>query len=186
MNDKDLDELLSDDFLKSLEATDGLATATEPEPPSWVTNDKEHDSYKAWAVILKLKNEKNRSIEAYKKRISNNTPASVYKIKKSEVAAAVGKAPQNLFRGKADFCSRLVDFLDAQNKVLLTAFESEQEKLQHSKSATGLRAKKKKEIVGEYQVLRDIVTRLRRKHVKDTIDLAISRMPLDLQEKLRK
>lgn len=185
MHDKELDNLLSDDFLDSLEDKDKSIDAVQPSVPEWVTDNEEDVSYRAWKAILELKSEKTQSINTYKKVVTNKTAVSVYQIKKSEVGKVVDKAPQNLFRGKAAFCSKLLDFFDEQNDLLLEFLKQEQEKLTNLQKVTGIRTMKKEQIVGEYQKLRDKVEFLRRKHVKESIDLVISRMPLDLQSKLR-
>jgi hypothetical protein len=185
MHDKGLDDLLSDDFLDSLGDEEVLTEEEDTPIPEGVPDDKEHTAYKAWKAILELKSEKGNAIKAYNQIANKKTPKSLYEIKKTEVGKSVGKSQQNLFYGKASFCKGLNDCIEDQNDELLELFEKEQEVLKNPKRVTGIRAKKKNEIVTDYQQLRETVELLRRKNAKETIDLVIGRMPLDLQAKLR-
>lgn len=188
MCNKELDDTLSDDFLDGLD-DDSTETEEVQEAervkPDWVSSDEEHNSYKAWSAILELVIQKEDGIKAYKKIADKSTPVGLYQVKKSEVGKRVGAAPQNLFNGKQKFCKGLRTFFKVQNKDLYKLFEKEQAVLRNPQTTTGLRAKKKALIVNEYQELREAVKLLRRKNAKEVIDLAISRMPLDLQDRLR-
>ncbi|MBU2919147.1 hypothetical protein KO505_14465 [Psychrosphaera sp. F3M07] len=184
MNDKELDDLLSDDFLASLEPED--SSVKDPlDVPDYLPNDENHTGYKAWKAIKYIKSIKEEMIKDYREVADSQTPKSLYQIYKSEVGREIERAPQNVFSGKASFCEPLSDFLDKKNKELLTLFDEEQALLKVERKQTGSRGKRKDQVVYEYQQMREELNALKHQKAKDMLDLAISRLPLDLQQKLK-
>ena len=74
----DLDELMSDKFLDSL--NDEGAKNNVEERPDWVNDDESHTTYKSWHAILALKNEKEKNIKHYGKVADKKTPKYLYEI----------------------------------------------------------------------------------------------------------
>ncbi|KPZ54291.1 hypothetical protein [Pseudoalteromonas sp. P1-25] len=177
----ELDELMTDDFLSGLDSpnknNDGLL-----DKPSWVRGDTGHTTFKAWRAILDLQEIKEKSIKNYGKVADRKTPKSLYQIKKSDVAEIVAIKSQSLFR-TSGFSDDIRAFFDDVNSELLDLFEIEQNK-QRLRRRTGVRSKCKPELVDDVQVLREKVEELERQTVKDTLDLMLQRMPLDLRRKL--
>ncbi|EGR3087374.1 hypothetical protein DMW14_24835, partial [Vibrio parahaemolyticus] len=89
---------------------------------------------------------------------------------------------QSIFRSSS-FSSSLLDYFDHINSELLDCYERQQRKLQKRKN-TGIRTKKKEQLVKSYQELEKENIQLKRKIVKDVLDLASERMPFDLRMKL--
>lgn len=184
MHDKELDDLLSDDFLGALETGDS-SVKQDAAIPEWVPESHGNNGFKAWQAIRGIRSEKENAIKSYGKIADRKTPKGLYKIKKSEVARVIGKDAQNLFAGKAAFCEPLSNFLDDQNEELFALFEKEQALLTAKQKQTGVRVKKKDQVVYEYQQMRDELNTLKCQRAKDVLDMAVSRLPLDLQEKLQ-
>lgn len=183
MNNNELDELLSDEFLSSLdehapaEESDGLV-------PDWVPpneNDTFHKSYKA---ILQLRSDKERDIKNYKKIANNLTPKGLYTIHKTDVGRAVDRSQQNIFSNKKnkDLCREISDFLEGINEKLCTLFEKEQALLNTKQKPSGVRVMHKEDLVKEYQQLRDKYEALKCWNIQAVADEVISRLPLDLQQ----
>lgn len=191
MHDEDLDNLLSDDFLDSLDDEQSQepkdTIAEESSIPDWVPNDENDTTYKAWKAICDLRDEKSAAIKDYKKVKDNTTKKSLYEINRSEVARVVDKAANNIFYGSGKSKGNLKRFLKAQNKDLLELFEKEQEALgkDQPQKSTGIRAKKKEEVVKLYQELEDRYKRLQRTTAMAMLDESVSRLPLDLQSYLK-
>lgn len=184
MNDKELDDLLSDKFLASLEPED--SSVKDPlDVPDYLPNDENHTGYKAWKAIKHIRSIKEEMIKGYREIADSLTPKALYVIKKSEVGREIDRAAQNVFSGKASFCEPLSDFLDDENEALFTLFEKEQEMLKTESKQTGVRSKTKDKLVEEYQQMREELNALKHQNAKDMLDLAISRLPLDLQQKLK-
>ena len=184
MNDKELDNLLSDDFLASLAPKDSSVNG-QLTVPDYLPNDENHTGYKAWRAIKHIRGTKEEMIKSYKQVADSLTPKALYVIKKSEVGREIDKAPQNIFSGKASFCKPLSDFLDDENEELFALFEKAQEVLKTESRQTGVRSKTKDKIVNEYQQMRVELDALKHQKAKDMLDLAVSRLPLDLQQKLK-
>jgi hypothetical protein len=184
MRDSDLDDLISDDFLESLEDKNAPEEATEVIRLEWVSKDKEHTTHKAWKAILKLKSEKENSIKTFGKVADTKTPKNLYEIKKSDVAKLVGVSSQSIFRASS-FSSNILTFFEKENKELLKLHKKEQQKQEKRNKNTGVRSKKKEELVDDVQVLREKVKLLECRQVKEILDLLVSQLPLDLQRRLK-
>lgn len=178
----ELDELMTDEFLSGLDSpsnnNEGLI-----DKPSWVKGGTGHTTFKAWRAILDLQAIKEKSIKNYGKVADRKTPKSLYQIKKSDVAEIVAIKSQSLFR-TSGFSDDIRDFFDDVNSELLELFEIEQNKQRLRRKRTGVRSKCKPDLVDDVQVLREKVEELERQTVKDTLDLMLQRMPLDLRRKM--
>lgn len=186
MHDDDLDELMTDDFLSSLEddISEEATDSTKHEKPPWVVDDESHTTYRAWQAILTLKEHKERGIASFGKVVDRKTPKSLYQLKKSEVAVVVGVSAQSIFRTSM-FSEDILEFFDTTNKALLVLHDQEQKKQLTRHRSTGVRTRKKEELVDEVQVLRNKVKELESRQVQETLDLVLSQMPIDLRRRLR-
>jgi len=184
MHDNELDELMSGSFLDSLEDDDKTVEEAKVAKPDWVVEDEGHTTHKAWKVILTLVSEKEDGIKAFGQVADSKTPKGLYQLKKSEVAELVDVSAQSLFRASS-FSSDVLTFFDKKNKALLKLHEKEQVKQKRRIKTTGVRAKKKEELVDDVQALRGKVELLECRNVKETLDLLVSQLPLDLQRKLK-
>jgi len=187
MRDENLDDLLSDDFLDSLGNEPKGESTGEPIIPDWVPCDEGSTTYKSWKAICDLKAEKSAAIKNNKKPKDQTTKKSLYEINRSEVARVVGKAANNIFYGTGRSKNDLKLFLDEQNRELLELFEKQQEALGKAQpqESTGIRAKRKEEIVKLYQELDEHYKNLQRTTAMEMLDASISRLPLDLQSFLK-
>lgn len=189
MHDKELDKLESEEFLNSLDQQSEPQEVLEPigrSEPSWLPQDQAHYIYRAWATINKLYFERKATIDDYNKVASPKTPKSVYSITKSDVGRAIEQSANNIFYGRdkdSDAKKGIREYFDIINESLFSFFERKQESLTDPQSRTGIRIKKKELIVDELQQLRKENQTLKRKHAKETVDMAIGRLPLDLQRK---
>lgn len=186
MHDEELDKLMEDEFLDSLDDSDAT-TKVEVTliKPYWLPNDEQHLVYRGWEAILALRAEKEKSIKAYKKIANKKTPKGLYAMKKTDIGRAVGEDQHYIFYGKGESYQGICQFFDEQNDELLEVFESAQKALTGSQKSTGIRVQKKEQIVSEYQRLREDNELLRRQNAKDMLDLSIGRLPLDLQVLLK-
>ncbi|MBG9994432.1 hypothetical protein I6F50_05100 [Pseudoalteromonas sp. NZS127_1] len=151
--------------------------------PSWVRGDIGHTTFKTWRAVLDLQAIKEKSIKNYGKVADRKTPKSLYQIIKSEVAEIVVIKSQSLFR-TSGFSDDIRVFFDDVNSDLLELFEIEQNKQRLRRKRSGVRSKCKPELVDDMQVLRKKVEELECQTVKDTLDLMLQRMPLDLRRRL--
>lgn len=177
----DLDELMGDEFLDSLD--ENSAESETPERPSWVVDEESNTTYKSWQAIMALKEEKEKSIKKFGKIANKKTPKSVYEMSKSEVAKKVKISPQSIFRA-SKFSPLILSFFDEANAALLAFHEKEQIKQRRRQLSTGIRAKKKDMIVKSHQDIEKELNQLKAKTTKEILDLAIDKMPLDLKLKL--
>lgn len=184
MSDSDLDELMSDEFLNSLEDTEYSKEPEKVASPIWLSDDKAHTTRKTWAAIWALKAEKEVSIKSLGKVADNKTAKSIYKIKKSEVSKVVGISAQGIFN-TSSFSGHLRKLYNDVNSELLETHKAEQKKQQSRIKKKGVRSKKKGELVEEVQELRDRVRELECFNVRETLDLLLSQFPLDLQRQLK-
>ncbi|MDE1223659.1 hypothetical protein MCT03_04900 [Vibrio aestuarianus] len=178
-NDFELDKLMSDEFLDSLDDT--LDKSEQNEQPSWMVNEPGHTTYKAYYAILDLKKEAEEAISSFGEVATNKTK-KFYQIKKSNVAKAVGRSAQSIFNASS-FSKDIEAFFDDVNKELLEMHELEQKK-QLNRKKTGIRVKKKEVIVQSHQSLEKKYNELKARSVKETLDLAVAKMPLDLKAKM--
>lgn len=125
MND-DLDALISDEFLDSLDAEGKDEMQQEVDKPNWV-KDENHTTYRAWQAMLALKAEKKTNILTLGKTATSKTPKRIYQIKKSEVANAVGISAQSMFSASS-FSANLSKFFNKVNTSLLELHTQEQKK----------------------------------------------------------
>lgn len=176
----DIDEMASAEFLNSLD--DSSVEQEESDVPSWVVNDVEQTTYKAWIAILVLKTDKLTRIKVFGKVATEKTPKSLYQIAKSEVSKQVGVSAQSIFRASS-FSPDILDFFDEINKELLEAHKKEQVR-QKNRHETGLRANKKEAIVKSHQSIESELASLKKKTTKDVLDLAVDNMALDIKLKL--
>ncbi|MDU0114012.1 hypothetical protein RT723_13580 [Psychrosphaera aquimarina] len=180
----DLDALMSDDFLDSLDVKNNDDKHHQQvDWPVWVKSES-HTTYRVWKAILKLKVTKEFQIANFGKVADGKTPKSLYRIKKSEVALAVGVSAQSIFRSSM-FSKYVLQFFDVANKELLERHQREQKKQKSRFTVTGVRTKRKDDLVFEVQELRNKVKELECRQVKDTLDVVLSKMPIDLRRKLR-
>lgn len=185
MSSKDLDDLMSLEFLESLQDEFEDETPIEDSRPEWVHDDKEHTTYKAWEAIIMFAEEKERGIKAYGKVADSKTPKSLYEIKKADVARYVGLSSSSIFR-MSSFSNDIRDFLKAENECLAELYEKEQRKQINRQAVKGTRSKKKEDLVDDVQDLRALVKELECRNVKETLDLLLSQLPLDLQRQLKR
>ncbi|HIF9258719.1 TPA: hypothetical protein ACX6RA_001775 [Photobacterium damselae] len=173
----ELDEMMSDEFLDSLDDSQSPST----EKPSWVVDEPEHTTYKAYHAILGLEAEAQEAIKSFGKVATTKTK-KFYQIKKSNVAKIVGRSAQSIFN-TSSFSEEVGRYFDEVNKALLELHEIEQKK-QVQKKKTGIRVKKKEVIVLSYQELEKKYNNVVSRSTKETLDLAIKNMPIDLKVKL--
>ena len=182
MDIDELDLLMTEEFLDSL--NDFKVENTMPSIPEWVIGNSEHTTFKAWGVIIKLKNQKEHQIHIYGKVADNKTPKSLYQLTKSEVAKLVDVSPQSLFYSSG-FSDDIRDFFKEINEKLYDIYELEQKKQKQRSKKSGVRIKKKGDLVDEVQLLRKTVKELEARTVKETLDLMLQNMPFDLRNKLK-
>lgn len=185
MDDEELDNLMSDTFLKSLDSEEASETNLDIEKPIWVKEDQTHTTYRAWSAILKLIGDKRYNIIALGKVTDDKTPKSIYQIKKSEVSRIVGISAQSIFCASS-FSSDILKFFNEANFALLQLLSLEQKKQAARYKKTGISRKRKVELVDDVQSLRERVRELECKNVKETLDILISQLPFDLQAKLKR
>ncbi|EHI9301586.1 hypothetical protein ACSTJ6_02700 [Vibrio parahaemolyticus] len=183
MHAEDLDALMSDDFLDALDENESDVSAENDDRPSWVVNENEHTTFKAWISILRLKTEKEYAIKTFGRVADRKTPISLYQIKKAEVANLVGISSQSIFRA-SKFSNHVLKFFDNVNTELLAFHEKEQQKQRSRSQKVSARTKKKDELVDDVQLLRKRVQDLEAKNVKETLDQLLKEMPIDLRRKL--
>ncbi|MBM5108108.1 hypothetical protein HYN94_10850 [Vibrio parahaemolyticus] len=181
-NLEDLDDLVSDEFLDSLDEEENKSRQ-EVSKPHWVKGGN-HTTHKAWEAILTLKKEKESNILTFGKIATSKTLKSVYQIKKSDVANIVGITAQSIF-SSSSFSSEITDFLNEINASLLEIHTQEQGK-QKKRYTTGMRSKKKEDVVSEYQQLRSRVRELECRNVEETLELLIRQLPFDLANRLKR
>jgi len=186
MRNGDLDALMTDEFLDGLgDSEDTKETdSSDVTRPEWVNENIEHTTFKAWDVILKLKAQKELSIKSFGKVADNKTSKGIYQIKKSEVAGIIGIHSQGIFHA-SKFSDDVRTFFDEVNAELLELHEKEQKKQQSRSKNSGVRVKRKAELVDDVQSLRETVKDLEARTVKDTLDLLLKEMPIDLRRKLK-
>jgi hypothetical protein len=179
--DIDLDELMDDEFLYSLdnESTENNAL----ERPTWVVYDENHTTYKSWQAILALKEEKEKLITNYGKVANKKTPNSLYEISKSKVSKRVKVSAQGIFR-TSKFSPSVLGFFDDINDDLRKLHENEQLKQKKRQINTGIRSKKKGIIAKSHQCIEKELNQLKAKKTKEVLDLAINKIPLDYKLKL--
>lgn len=180
-DDIDLDELMSDKFLDSLN-DEGAKNYLE-ESPVWVNDDVNHTTHKSWQAILSLKDKKEKNIKSYGKIADKKTSKYLYEISKSEVSRVVGVSPQSIFR-TSKFSPFVLYYFDNINAELLKNHEKEQVKQKKRRINKGIRAKKKGIIVKSHQEIEKELNQLKAKATKQVLDLAINQMPLDLKLRL--
>lgn len=178
-NDVDLDELMSDEFMDSLD--DAFTEPAQNEQPAWVMDDPAHTTHKAYHAILDLKKEAEEAISSFGEVATNKTK-KFYQIKKSNVARVVGRSAQSIFNASS-FSKDIEAFFDDVNQELLEMHELEQKK-QLKRKKTGIRVNKKEVIVQSHQSLEKKYNELKARSVKETLDLAVAKMPLDLKAKM--
>jgi len=185
MHNDELNELMSDGFLDGLD--EKSEAVNDEENPGWVSSDVAHTTYRAWKAIMQLKSEKEGGIKSFRKLATQGTAKSLYEIKKSEVSKVLGNkpSPQSIFR-TSSFSSDILAFFKDANAELLEIFEKEQKKQLARSKKTGIRVKKKEVIVSEVQQLLKKVEELECRQVKDTLDLLLNNMPLDLRQRLKR
>jgi len=186
MRNGDLDALMTDEFLDGLgDSEDSKETdSSDVTRPEWVSENIEHTTFKAWDAILKLKAQKELSIKSFGKVADNKTLKGIYQIKKSEVAGIVGINPHGIFYS-SKFSGDVITFFGDVNTELLELHEKEQKKQVSRSKNSGVRVKKKAELVDDVQSLREAVEVLEARTVKDTLDLLLKEMPIDLRRKLK-
>lgn len=178
MATNDLDELFTDDFLDSL---DDDSTVEQSVSASWVVDDKDHTTYKAYHAILELKAQAETAIKNFGEVETKKTP-KFYQLKKSNIARKVGVSAQSIFN-TSSFSPDIRDFFDNINDELLSLHQAEQKKQQQRKN-TGLRRKKKEAVVVSHQSLEKKYNALKALTTKEVLNLSIEKMPIDLKAKL--
>ncbi|EAR56576.1 hypothetical protein SKA34_01677 [Photobacterium sp. SKA34] len=173
----ELDEMMSDEFLDSLDDSQSPST----EKPSWVVDEPEHTTYKAYHAILDLEAAVQEAIKSFGKVATAKTK-KFYQIKKSNVARIVGLSAQSIFN-TSSFSKEIERYFDEVNKALLDLHEIEQKK-QVQRKKTGIRVKKKEVIISSHQELEKKYNNVVSRSTKETLDLAIKNMPIDLKVKL--
>jgi ABC-type sugar transport system ATPase subunit len=180
-SDVDLDELMGNEFLDSLD--DESAEIDVPERQTWVVDDENHTTYKSWQAILALKVKKENLITNYGKVANKKTPKSLYEISKSEVSERVKISAQGIFRSST-FSPSILGFFDGTNDDLRKFHENEQLKQKKRQINMGIRSKKKEVIAKSHQCIEKELNQLKAKTTKEVLDLAINKIPLDYKLKL--
>lgn len=178
MATNELDELFTDDFLDSL---DDDSTVEQSTPASWVVDDKDHTTYKAYHAILELKAQAETAIENFGEVETKKTP-KFYQLKKSHVAKTVGVSAQSIFN-TSSFSPHIRAFFDDVNDELLKRHQTEQKK-QLKRKNTGIRRKKKEELVVSHQTIEKRYNDLKALKTEEVLNLSIEKMPIDLKAKL--
>lgn len=178
MATNELDELFTDGFLDSL---DDDSTIEQITLPTWVIDYKEHTTYRAYHAILELKAQAEMVIESFGEVETKKTP-KFYQLKKSNIARKVGVSAQSIFN-TSSFSSDIRAFFDDVNDELLRKHQAEQKK-QIRRKKTGIRIKKKDQIVVSHQSLEKRYSALKALTTKEVLDLSIEKMPIDLKAKL--
>lgn len=182
MTNHDIDGMLTDEFLSGLEDNSHKENNSALDRPSWVSEDEQSSTAKAWRTMLELKEEKEKSIENFKKIATKHTPKSIHCFTQSAVAKKVGVSPQSLFHASS-FSTEALKFFNDVNLELEKLWEDAKKK-QEKRKSTGIRGKKKDEIRESHQQIEAKLKRLRERTTKEILDLTIERMPLDLKHKL--
>ncbi|CCN63548.1 conserved hypothetical protein [Vibrio nigripulchritudo POn4] len=186
MNDDDLEYLISEEFLSNLESESKAEKSNikNNAPPSWVIEDQRHTTYKAWLAILMLKREKEQTIMSLGKVLSKKVPKGYFQLKKSEVASVVGISAQSIFR-TSTFSNKVLAYFDDTNSSLLKLYQAEKNRQMGRYRPAGIRPRSKQELVDEAQAIRKQIKILECRQVKETLDLLLSQMPIDLKRRLR-
>ncbi|EJB8531320.1 TPA: hypothetical protein KDY48_001876 [Vibrio parahaemolyticus] len=171
-------ELFTDEFLDSLDDDLTIESSTMP---SWLVDDREHTTYKAYHAILTLRAEAETMIKGFGEIETQKTP-KFYQLKKSNIARRVGVSAQSIFNSSS-FSSDIRNFFDEVNDELLCLHQAEQKKQQQRKN-TGIRRKKKEAVVVSHQSLEKKYNSLKALTTKEVLDLSVERMPVDLKAKL--
>lgn len=175
-----LDDLFSDDFLDSLD-DDSIVEQSTSLPP-WVVDDKKHTTNRAYHAILELKVQAETAIDNFGEVETKKTP-KFYQLKKVCVAKAVGLSAQSIFN-TSSFSPNILIFFNEINNALLERHQIEQKKQLNRKKRTGLRTKKKEQIVESHQGLEKKYNDLKAMKTEEVLKLSIERMPIDLRAKL--
>ncbi|MFS1435819.1 hypothetical protein [Vibrio lentus] len=177
MATNDLDELFTDDFLDSL---DDDSTVEQSVSASWVVDDKDHTTYKAYHAILELKAQAEKAIENFGEVETTKTP-KFYQLKKSHVAKAVGVSAQVFLTHPL---SALIFVLSLM--ILTMSFLSGIKPNRRNKSNGKIRdlEGKKKGGVVTHQSLEKKYNALKALTTKEVLNLSIEKMPIDLKAKL--
>lgn len=178
MATNELDELFTDGFLDSL---DDDSTEEQIIQPSWVADEKEHTTYRAYYAILELKAQAEKAIKIFGEVETKKTP-KFYKLKKSDIAKKVGVSAQSIFN-TSSFSSHIRAFFNDVNDELLIKHQAEQKK-QIRRKKTGLRIKKKEQIVVSHQGIEKRYNDLKALKTEEVLNLSIEKMPIDLKAKL--
>lgn len=179
-HDVKLDDMLKNSFLDDLDESMENYDV-RPSKPSWVSDDENKTTHKAWTVINTLKLSKQESI-ILNKKLSLKTAKSVYQIAKSEVSREVGITAQSIFRTSSFSCS-ILQYFDEVNAELHALFKK-MLSTHNSRKSMGVRNKKKEEVIKNYQTIVEELDLLKKKTVKDVLDLAVNKIPIDLRTKI--
>lgn len=178
MATNDLDDLISDDFLDALGDD---TTVEQSAPASWVVHNKDHTTYKTYHAILELKVQAEKAIDNFGEVETNKTP-KFYQLKKSQVARKVGISAQSIFN-TSSFSPHIRVFFDDINDELLKRHQTQQKK-QLKRKNTGIRRKKKEELVVSHQSIEKRYNDLKALKTAEVLNLSIEMMPIDLKAKL--
>ncbi|EGR2893510.1 hypothetical protein BTO19_17855 [Vibrio parahaemolyticus] len=179
--DMNLDELLNDDFFDDLGEPDASEIKSDTaEMPDWV-GDAGSTTHNAWRAINELKPKKINSIKKCKKP-NDKTAKSLYQISKADVSKLVGISAQSIFR-TSSFSPSILAYFDDVNSELLTYF-NKRKKTAFRTQNTGIRTRKKEQLVQTYQQMEKEMNALKQNTTKDLLDAVVAGMPLDLRIKL--
>jgi len=95
----------------------------------------------------------------------------------------VDVSPQSIFQ-MSKFSDKAFKFLAKIYEELLKLHIKEQVKQSNRRKNTGVRSKNKSKLVDDIQVLKSKFEELEKRSVKETLDLAIKNMLIDLRIKL--
>ncbi len=180
MATNELDELFSTDFLDSLD--DDSMVEKETSLPVWVVDDIDHTTNRAYHAILELKAQAETAIDYFGEVETPKTP-KFYQLKKSNVAKKVGVSAQSIFN-TSSFSLHIRKFFDDVNVALRERHQAQQKKQLNRKKRTGLRTKRKEQIVESHQSLEKKYNDLKALKAEEVLNLSIERMPIDLRAKL--
>ena len=139
--------------------------------PSWVLDDSQHITQKIWQAINELKSEKINNILKYTPKKTRGKSVN-YVIRKVEIARLIKCSPPTLHN--RFFSNDLDETLNLFNEELLEIFNDRKEKI----SKTGIKNKRKIEILAEIDRLRIENTELKNQKTIEMVQELIKNLPL--------
>lgn len=142
--------------------------------PAWVSDG--NSSRAAYDAIAYLKKKKLRYIKGHNKK--DFTKKLLYQVSKVEVAEAISRTPQSIFR-TASYSIDLLDFFNAVNKDLEKKVRAKSERKKH-----GLQHMSKEQLKTKTRGLSQDLQDAKKSNCEELYGLLLSNMPLDIKKKL--